>query len=229
MIDQDWWRRALLPDTCSLQDAIRNLEETALRIVLVIGDGGRLEGTVSDGDIRRGLLKGLTFNDSINAVLHRTPFVVPMQFHHETVRQLMVANKVQQIPVIDDSHRVVGLHVWDELNASPERNNLMVIMAGGKGIRLRPQTENCPKPLLPVAGKPMLEHIIERAKLEGFNRFVVAIHYLGHMIEDHFGDGKDLGVKIDYLKEDVPLGTAGALSLLTSLPEETFIATNGDV
>ncbi len=229
MTDQDWWKRALLSATCSLQDAIRNLDETALRIVLVLGDDGRLEGTVSDGDIRRGLLKGLTLNESISSVLHRTPFVVPMQFGRDTVRQLMVANKVQQIPVVDESRRVIGLHVWDELSASPERDNLMVIMAGGKGVRLRPHTENCPKPLLPVAGKPMLEHIIERAKLEGFNRFVLAIHYLGYMIEDHFGDGKSLGVKIDYLKEDTPLGTAGALSLLTSLPEEPFVVTNGDV
>lgn len=229
MIDQDWWKRALLPDTCSLQDAIRNLDETALRIVLVLGEGGRLEGTVSDGDIRRGLLKGLTFNDSIDTVLHRAPFVVPMQFGRDTVRQLMVANKVQQIPVVDENHRVIGLHVWDELSATPKRDNLMIIMAGGKGVRLRPHTENCPKPLLPVAGKPILEHIIERAKLEGFNRFVLAIHYLGHMIEEHFGDGKGLGVEIDYLREDISLGTAGALSLLRSLPEEPFVVTNGDV
>jgi dTDP-glucose pyrophosphorylase len=227
--DQNRWKRALLPATCSLQDAIRNLDETALRIVLVIGDDGRLQGTVSDGDIRRSLLKGLTLNESLGSVLRRTPFVVPMQFSRDTVRHLMVANKIQQIPVVDESHRVIGLHVWDELSASPERDNLMVIMAGGKGVRLRPHTENCPKPLLPVAGRPMLEHIIERAKLEGFSRFVLAIHYLGYMIEDHFGDGNSLGVKIDYLREDVPLGTAGALSLLTSLPEEPFVVTNGDV
>jgi NDP-sugar pyrophosphorylase family protein len=105
----------------------------------------------------------------------------------------------------------------------------MVIMAGGMGTRLRPHTENCPKPLLQVAGKPMLEHIIDRAKLEGFSHFVLAIHYLGHMIEDHFGNGERLGVRIDYLREQSPLGTAGALGLLNPRPEAAFVVTNGDV
>jgi NDP-sugar pyrophosphorylase family protein len=105
----------------------------------------------------------------------------------------------------------------------------MIIMAGGLGTRLRPQTETCPKPMLPVAGKPMLEHIIQRAKLEGFHRFILAIHYLGHMIEDYFGDGALLGVKIDYLREEASLGTAGALSLLDPLPDLPFVVTNGDV
>jgi NDP-sugar pyrophosphorylase family protein len=111
----------------------------------------------------------------------------------------------------------------------PTRSNLMVIMAGGMGTRLRPQTENCPKPLLKVAGKPMLEHIIERAKLEGFSHFVLAIHYLGHMIEECFGNGERLGVRIDYVREQSPLGTAGALALLHPRPEAPFVVTNGDL
>ena len=105
----------------------------------------------------------------------------------------------------------------------------MVIMAGGVGTRLRPHTENCPKPLLPVAGKPILEHIIERAKLDGFTRFVLAVHYLGHLIEQHFGAGERLDVDIDYLREPTPLGTAGALALLNPRPEQAFVVTNGDV
>jgi NDP-sugar pyrophosphorylase family protein len=109
------------------------------------------------------------------------------------------------------------------------RENIMVIMAGGMGTRMRPYTEDCPKPLLPVAGKPMLEHIIERAKLEGFSQFIIAIHYLGHMIEECFGDGEQLGVEIAYLKENAPLGTAGALSLLNPKPRLPFVVTNGDV
>jgi len=102
-------------------------------------------------------------------------------------------------------------------------------MAGGKGVRLRPFTENCPKPMVTVAGKPMLEHILERGKLEGFNHFVLAIHYLGHMIEDYFGNADRLGVRIDYLREQSPLGTAGALSLLNPRPDAPFVVTNGDV
>ena len=104
-----------------------------------------------------------------------------------------------------------------------------LIMAGGKGTRLHPHTEKCPKPLLPIAGRPMLEHIIERAKREGFNNFVLAIHYLGHMIEDHFGNGERLGVRIDYLHEASPMGTAGALSLLNPQPDAPFVVSNGDV
>jgi NDP-sugar pyrophosphorylase family protein len=141
----------------------------------------------------------------------------------------MTANKVQQIPIVDDDQRVVGLHLWDEVTTPAARSNLMVIMAGGKGTRLLPYTENCPKPLVPVGGKPMLEHIIERAKSEGFNHFVLAIHHLGHMIEDYFGKGDKLGVSIDYLRESVPLGTAGALGLLNPRPATPFVVTNGDV
>ena len=169
-----------------------------------------LEGTICDGDIRRGLLKGLDLNSPIASVIHRNALVVPPEMARELVLQLMVANKIQQVPVVDEQHHIVGLHLWDEITTSPTRPNLMVIMAGGMGTRLLPHTENCPKPLLSVAGKPMLEHIIDRAMQEGFDHFVLAIHYLGHMIEAHFGNGERLGVQIDYLREETPLGTAGA-------------------
>lgn len=229
MIDKDIWQRALLTGAATLQEAIRNLEQTALRIILIVGADGRLLGTISDGDIRRGLLKGASLDASVDTVVHRAPLVVPPQLELDAVRQLMVANKVPQIPIVDEERRVIGLHVWDELQAPAQRENLMVIMAGGKGTRLRPFTENCPKPLLPVAGKPMLEHILERAKLAGFHRFVISIHYLGEMIEEHFGDGRKWGVDISYLREDAPLGTAGALSLLHPTPSAPYIVTNGDV
>ena len=196
---------------------------------MVVNDAGVLEGTLSDGDIRRGLLKGLDLNSPIASVVRHNALVVLPGMGRDMVMQLMQANKIQQIPVVDDQHRVVGLHLWDEITTPPTRSNLMVIMAGGKGTRLRPHTENCPKPLLPVAGKPMLEHIIDRAKLEGFKHFVFAIHYLGHMIESHFGNGESQGVQIDYLREQSPLGTAGALGLLNPIPSLPFVVTNGDV
>ena len=223
------WRQAILPATATIGQAIRNLDQVAIKIVLVATDTDVLEGTISDGDIRRGLLKGLDLNSPISSVIHRNALVVPSELDRELVKQLMVANKIQQIPIVDKSHHVVGLHLWDEITTPPVRPNLMVIMAGGMGTRLRPHTENCPKPLLPVAGKPMLAHIIERAKLQGFSRFVLAVHYLGHMIEEHFGNGERLGVQIDYLREQSPLGTAGALGLLTPRPDAAFVVTNGDV
>ncbi len=226
---KELWQQALLPVNSTIEQAIRNLDQVAIKIVLVVNEVGELEGTISDGDIRRGLLRGLELDSSIASIIHHNALVVPPEMSRDMVMQLMVANKILQIPVVDEDRHVVGLHLWNEITTPPTRANLMVIMAGGMGKRLRPHTENCPKPLLPVAGKPMLEHIIERAKLEGFSRFVLAIHYLGHMIEDHFGNGVNLGVKIEYLREPSPLGTAGALSLLNPLPDAPFLVTNGDV
>ena len=210
------WHQAILPASATIAQAIRNLDLVAIKIILVANETGILEGTISDGDIRRGLLKGLDMNSPLTSIIHRNALVVPPEMSRELVMQLMVANKIQQIPVVDEQHHILGLHLWDEITTPPIRPNLMVIMAGGLGTRLHPHTENCPKPLLPVAGKPMLEHIIERAKLEGFNHFLIAIHYLGHMIEAYFGNGERLG-------------TAGALGLLNPLPNAPFIVTNGDV
>lgn len=226
---EEFWRRAILPIHATIEQAIRNLDQVGIKIVLIVNESGELEGAISDGDIRRGLLKGLNLNSPIESIIHRNALVVPPEMGREMVMQLMVANKIQQIPVVDEHQHVIGLHLWDEINVPPVRPNLMVIMAGGMGSRLRPHTENCPKPLLPVAGKPMLEHIIERAKLEGFSHFVLAIHYLGHMIEEYFGNGVRLGVQIDYLREQFPLGTAGALGLLNPRPDAPFVVTNGDV
>jgi len=223
------WRDAMLPVEANLRQAIRNLDETGLQIVLAVSPEGTLLGTLTDGDIRRGLLRGLDMDSLIDAIIYRDPMVVPPQLSRETVLQLMRANKIHQLPVVDADRRVVGLHLWDELMAPRHRPNLVVIMAGGQGSRLRPQTENCPKPLLAVGGKPMLEHIIERAKGEGFQHFVLAVHYLGHMIEEYFRDGSRWQIKIDYLREDSPMGTAGALALLNPRPDLPFLVSNGDV
>jgi dTDP-glucose pyrophosphorylase len=223
------WQKAILPIVATIGQAICNLNETSVKIVMVINEAGVFEGTISDGDIRRGLLKNLDLNSPLTSIIHRNSLVAPLELSRELVMQLMVVNKIQQIPIVDESHKVVGLHLWDELISPPTRSNSMIIMAGGKGTRLRPHTENCPKPMLLVSGKPILEHIIDRSKLEGFNHFVLAIHYLGHMIEEYFGNGEKLGVIIEYLREDRPLGTAGALSLLKPFPELPFVVTNGDV
>lgn len=223
------WHQAILPANATIQQVIHNLDQVKIKIVIVANEAGKLEGTVSDGDIRRGLLRGLDLSSPITSIIHRNALVVPPDMGREMVMQLMVANKIQQIPVVDAHHHVVGLHLWNEISTPPKRSNLMVIMAGGLGTRLRPHTESCPKPLLPVAGKPMLEHIIERAKLEGFSHFVLSINYLGHMIEDYFGTGERLGVRLDYLREKSPLGTAGALGLLNPRPNAPFVVTNGDV
>jgi dTDP-glucose pyrophosphorylase len=223
------WRQTILAPDASLQQAIRNLDHSGLQIAMVVSADGRLLGTVTDGDIRRGLLRGLNLESPIDSIIFHNPLVVPPQLGRELVLQLMSANKIHQLPVVDSEHCVVGLQLWDDLMVPGQRDNPMVIMAGGQGTRLRPHTESCPKPLLPVGGKPMLEHIIERARGEGFRRFVLSIHYLGYMIEEYFGDGSRWDVQIEYLREQQPLGTAGALGLLSPFPEESFLVTNGDV
>lgn len=225
----DSWRKTLLPATASLHQAICCLDETSLQIVVIVSENGLLVGTLTDGDIRRGLLRGLQMSSSIESIVFKDPLVAPPQWGRDTVLQLMQANKIHQLPVVDECRRVVGLHLWDELLSHGKRPNVMVIMAGGRGTRLGAQTDNCPKPLLLVGAKPMLEHIIERAKAEGFQHFVIAVHYLGNMIEAYFGDGRSLEVNIEYLREQSPLGTAGALGLMQTQPEVPFLVTNGDV
>jgi predicted transcriptional regulator len=138
----DPWRNALLSADATLQDAIRNLDQTALRIVLAVSLDGALSGTLTDGDIRRGLLRGLGLSDSIGLIINRDPLVVPPQVSRDTVLQIMQANKIHQIPVVDANRHVVGLHRWEELIVPTQRTNLMVIMAGGQGSRLRPHTDN---------------------------------------------------------------------------------------
>ncbi len=228
-ISEKIWRTTVLPLSSNIKQAIAKLNETGLQIVLVLDAKDILLGTVTDGDIRRGLLRGLTLEEPIESVMRSNSLVVPPDLNRDQVLQLMHANRLSQLPVVDINSRVVGLQLWDAIDSQVARPNLMVIMAGGLGTRLRPHTETCPKPMLPVAGKPMLEHIIDRAKEEGFGHFILTIHYLGQLIEEYFGNGERLGVRIDYLKETTPLGTAGALGLLNPRPELPFIVTNGDV
>ena len=223
------WRDALLDSEATIGEAVASLDRSALQIALVTDGDERLVGTITDGDIRRGLLRGLSLDAPASEITHAEPMVVPPSLDGEIVLQIMSANKIHQLPIVGEARSVLGLHVWDEIQVPLRRSSTMVVMAGGKGTRLRPHTENCPKPLLPVAGKPMLEHIVERAKKAGIDRFLFSVHYLGHMIEEHFGDGSQWGVNIDYIREDQPLGTGGALSLIAERPSGPLLITNGDV
>jgi dTDP-glucose pyrophosphorylase len=228
-MSNELWRQTLLHGDATIKDAINVLNVSGLRIVLAVDENEKLLGTISDGDIRRGLLKGLQLENSLTAIWNHEAIVVPENMSTNMVKDLMLVNKIQQIPIVDENQRLIGLHLWDEFVYPVARPNIFVIMAGGKGTRLYPQTENCPKPMLLLAGKPILEHIILQAKEEGFVHFVLAINYLGHVIEDYFGNGNRFGVKIEYLREEIPLGTAGALSLLGRMPDNPIIVTNGDV
>ena len=223
------WQKTLLPLNASIRSAIECLDETCAQIVLIADEKTHLLGTVSDGDIRRGLIKGLDLGDTIERIVNFQPLVVPEALSFNAVLQMMALNRVHQVPIVDDNGKLLGLHLWDNLSTSKTRDNIFLIMAGGRGARLQPYTDSMPKAMLQINGKPMLQILLERARDSGFSHFVISINHLGHLIEDFFGAGDRFGVSISYIKEKRPLGTAGALSLLSPKPKIPFIVTNCDV
>ncbi|MCG9875843.1 MAG: nucleotidyltransferase family protein [Leptospiraceae bacterium] len=224
------WKKVILPLNSTIKEAVINLSESGYKIV-IISENDKFIGTITDGDIRRGLLKGLTLEESITKIVHTEAIVVPPTLPKAVAHDLMKANKVMQLPIVNEERNIVGLYLWDEIdnNKVSELENIFLIMAGGKGIRLRPITENCPKPMVTVAGKPIIEHIIIRAKENGFNNFFISIHYLGHMIEDFFKGEKWFGTDVKFLREEIPLGTAGAIGLLGENFKLPILVTNGDL
>lgn len=225
----DRWQLCVLTPKDTIRNAIDNLIESSTKIVLVVSDDGYFVGTVSDGDIRRGLLRGLGLEAILDAVVQKSAIVVSPEASREKVKQIMLENKIQQIPIVDRTNVLLGLHQWDELETISEKPNLFVVMAGGEGRRLHPHTLNTPKPMVPIRGKPMLEHILLRAKSNGFRNFILVVHHLSQIIEDYFGDGTKWGIDIRYIKEETPLGTAGGLAQLSRLGKDPILVTNGDV
>ena len=223
------WQSTLLSVDSSIQQAIEILNQVALKIVLVTDSSGRLNGTVSDGDIRRGLLQGFNLHSQVSQILNPQPLVAQVGSHRDTIASLMRTNRIQQIPIVNKDRQVVGLHTWESLDLEGKRPNLFVIMAGGEGKRLYPHTEKCPKPMIRLQEKPILEHIITKAKKEGFSQFVIAIHHLGNVIEKYFGNGRDWAVDISYCREKSPMGTAGALRLIQGRTKEAMLVSNGDI
>ena len=213
----------------SVLEALRVIENGSAQIALVVDDKKCLLGTLTDGDIRRGLLRGETLEAPVHLFMNRQFRFVRSGDDQAVVLKMMRREKLGQIPVIDSEGRVVQVLLLNELLAPAQLPNAVVIMAGGKGTRLRPHTEHCPKPMLPVDGKPMLEILLDQCIASGFRQFYLSVNYLKEQIIEHFGDGKDWGVAIDYLVEDEPLGTAGSLQLLPSTVQEPFLVMNGDV
>jgi len=222
------WRNAVLPANASVKEVIQKLQDTSLKIVLILDLKNKFLGTITDGDVRRGLLSGIDIDSKIENLIHKNPFVVPPNVKKDTVLNLMQMNKIQQIPILDHQGDLIGLHVWDDLVVPDDNSNLFIIMAGGRGVRLKPFTDNCPKPMLRVHGKPILEHIIDKAKSSGYKNFLISINYLGDLIEKYFGDGSQFGVSIKYIRETKYLGTAGSLGLIKLQIENDIIVINGD-
>ena len=203
-----------LPESATIRDVIECLDRSPIKMVLVVNTQGALVATATDGDVRRGLLAGHHLEDGLSHIARREFISVGQDAPASERETKLVAHGITYLPIVDVEGRVVDLHSSLKAPAHDALPNTVVIMAGGLGMRLRPMTETTPKPMLPVAGKPILQHIVEGLRNEGFLDIVISVNYLGHQIQEYFGDGSAFGVNISYISEEKPLGTGGALSLL---------------
>lgn len=225
-------RRSMVRQDATLADAMRSLDVSMTQIVLVVDVGGRFCGILTDGDIRRALLGGAALATSLVEYVNRDCFTVGTDAGRADVLELMQARHIAQVPVVDGMHQVVGVHLLHDLVTPGERPNWAVVMAGGKGTRLGKLTENTPKPMLRVAGRPILERIVLGLVGSGIRQVYLSVNYLADRIEQHFGDGHRFGCSIRYLHEREPLGTAGSLSLLprgSDGPTDPIVVMNGDL
>jgi len=213
----------------SVLNVINNINNSHYQICFIVDDQGSLIGSIADGDIRRGLIEGHSIDSLASQIMNPNPISILATQNERQAQTIMSANQIKQLPVVNEDHQLVGLHLMDQILNLALKENSILIMAGGFGKRMMPLTENLPKPMLKVAGKPILEHIILNAKAQGFRKFIISLHYLGNLIIDHFGDGSNLDISIQYIHESEPLGTAGAMALIDPLPNLPFIVTNGDI
>ncbi len=223
------WKEALIGPDTPIFEALKIIDTVALQIALVVNESGRLLGTLTDGDIRRGILQNISLQSPVSIVMNTSVTVADSGDDRDRILSLMKNKGLRHIPVVDDQHRVKDLKILEQIIKTSTRENVVVIMAGGLGTRLRPLTEKIPKPMLKVGGKPVLETILENLMEHGLKNFYFAVNYKAEVIENYFGDGLRKGVSIIYLHETTRLGTAGALSLLPKRPDNTFLVINGDI
>lgn len=211
-----------------IREALKVLDKLSLDAVLfVVDDQKKLVGSLTDGDVRRGLIKGVTVNQPVDDVIQTKP-----HFIRKGEQDLKKVVKYREknyriIPVLDKNDRIVNIINFRFLKSYLPVD--VVIMAGGEGTRLRPLTENVPKPLLEVGGKPVLEHNLNRLYVYGMDDFWISVNYLGNQIEDFFGDGSHNNVNIEYVREDKPLGTIGAVSKIDNFKHDYILITNSDI
>ncbi|HEY5755387.1 MAG TPA: nucleotidyltransferase family protein [Steroidobacter sp.] len=223
------WTRLLLMQESTVRDALRCIDQGGVQIALVIDGNRKLLGTLSDGDVRRGLLAGTTLDSRVSEIMHVGPTVARDTDPRPAIFAKMRRLGLHQLPVVDAENRVVALQTLDDLVIPEKYPNPVVIMAGGLGTRLKELTQSVPKPMLKVGDRPILELLIETFVDQGFNDFYVAVNYKAEVIEQHFEDGSRFGARIEYLRETKRLGTAGALSLLPRPPTMPFFVANADL
>lgn len=218
----------VLPEQ-SIREALSIIDSAAMRIALVVDSQRILLGVVTDGDVRRALLKDISLDDKVTDVMNDSPTVAEYGTAVEKLISIMESKKLLAIPLLKDG-AVVAIQTLEEAVSKPHFSNPVFLMAGGFGTRLRPLTDNCPKPLLKVGGTPILETTLLRFIKFGFRNFYISTHYMPEMIQEHFGDGSQWGVNIQYVHEESPLGTGGALGLLPKdMPDLPIIMMNGDL
>jgi len=224
------WQKIILKQSDSIREAIQVLNEQSLQIALVVNESDQLVGTVTDGDIRRGLIKRCGMDTSLDEIMFTSPTLATLEESKEDMLYKMSGAGIMQIPIVDENKHVIGLETIQHLLEKKRIDNPVFLMAGGFGARLQPLTDHMPKPLLTVGNKPILETILDQFIAAGFHNFYISVHYKAEMVRDHFGDGKNWGVTINYIYESEPLGTAGALGLLPDdLPDMPILMMNGDL
>ncbi|EPR7137295.1 sugar phosphate nucleotidyltransferase, partial [Vibrio vulnificus] len=225
------WQKTLIREQNTVKQALEIINNEALRVALVVDNNQHLVGVVTDGDIRRGLLKNLTLAEPVSLVMNLSPTIAKMGTRREDLIELMEKKGILSIPLLDEAGKVVGLETLHGALHRPKYQNPVFLMAGGFGTRLRPLTDNCPKPMLKIGSKPILETVIRSFIKAGFVNFYISTHYMPELIHAYFGDGSEFGVNITYVHEESPLGTGGALGLLPKdLPKDLpLIMMNGDV
>jgi len=213
----------------TIKDAMRAIDKGAMKIAVVVEDNDKLVGVLTDGDIRRALLNDMGFDTQVESIIQKNPIVCYVNDSKEQILAKTLGKKIYHIPVLNNSGRVVGVEDIDALLEREKKTNKVVLMVGGLGSRLRPLTENTPKPMLKVGNKPILETIINNFRNYGFEDIVLSVNYKAEVVKEHFGDGSKFGVNIEYVYEDKRMGTAGALSLMRDKLKEPFFVMNGDL
>ncbi|MDD6119586.1 MAG: nucleotidyltransferase family protein [Selenomonadaceae bacterium] len=223
------WRACLVRETDSIMDTLRVIDQAALQVACVVTGEDILCGIVTDGDVRRAILRGTDMHQPVSTIANQHPVVFHTTDEKSYIISVMKRKGISEAPIVDQVGHVVDLLTLETLLSAPERDNIVVLMAGGLGTRLRPLTDKVPKPLLKVGSKPILQTILESFIENGFHRFYFSVNYKAEMIEQYFGDGSRFGVEIHYIHERKRMGTAGALYFLPEKVQQPIIVMNGDL
>jgi len=223
------YKNILLKQNSTIKEAMQIIDTGAMRIALVVDENHKLIRTLTDGDIRRALLKNISFDKSIENIAYIKPTVCTIEDTKEKMLEVAIKKKLYQIPIVDKQGKLIDVKEVDELIKPKNKTNKVVLMVGGLGTRLRPLTEDIPKPMLQVGNRPILETIIANFKKHGFTNIILSVNYKSEIIKEYFKDGSNFGVNIEYIDENKRMGTAGALSLIKNKLTEPFFVMNGDL